>query len=36
LTATALASLRGLPADELGRATTTNARNALRLPGGLA
>jgi TatD DNase family protein len=34
LTAAALASLRGLPADELGRATTTNARNALRLPGG--
>ena len=34
LTAAALASLRGLPADELGRATTANARAALRLPGG--
>jgi TatD DNase family protein len=36
LTAAALASLHGLRVDELGRATTTNARKALRLPGGLA
>jgi TatD DNase family protein len=34
LTAEALAGLRGMPADELARATTRNARNALRLPGG--
>jgi TatD DNase family protein len=34
LTAAALAGLRGLPADELARATTANARNCLRLPGG--
>ncbi|MGZ4348328.1 MAG: TatD family hydrolase [Gaiellaceae bacterium] len=33
-TAAALAGLRGLRADELGRATTENARKALRLPGG--
>ncbi|HXL40348.1 MAG TPA: TatD family hydrolase, partial [Myxococcales bacterium] len=32
LTAQALAALRGLPADELARATTENARRALRLP----
>jgi TatD DNase family protein len=32
-TAAALATLRGLPADELARATTENARTALRLPG---
>src|SRR2546426_400246 len=29
-----LARLRGLPADELAKATTENARRALRLPGG--
>src|SRR3954469_1202132 len=34
LTAAAFAALRGLTADELGRATTTNARRALRLPAG--
>jgi TatD DNase family protein len=34
LTAQALAGLRGMPADELARATTANARRALRLPGG--
>jgi TatD DNase family protein len=33
LTAQALASLRGLQADELARATTENARKILRLPG---
>ena len=32
LTAQALASLRGIPADELARATTDNACKALRLP----
>jgi TatD DNase family protein len=34
LTAAALAGLRGLRADELGHATTSNARAALRLPVG--
>ena len=34
LTAQALAGMRGLPADEIARATTQNARRALRLPGG--
>jgi len=33
-TAQALAQVRGMPADELARATTENARRALRLPGG--
>jgi TatD DNase family protein len=33
LTAAELARLRGLPADELAKATTENARRALRLPG---
>jgi TatD DNase family protein len=33
-TAQALASLRGMPADELGRVTTENARSCLRLPVG--
>src|SRR5581483_2509332 len=32
-TAAALATLRGLPPDDLARATTANARAALRLPG---
>src|SRR5439155_12036208 len=32
LTAAELARLRGLPADELARATTENARRSLRLP----
>jgi TatD DNase family protein len=34
LTAQALAGMRGLTADEIARATTQNARRALRLPGG--
>jgi TatD DNase family protein len=34
LTAAELARLRGVPADELARVTTSNARRALRLPGG--
>ena len=34
LTASALAGLRGVRVDELARATTTNARAVLRLPGG--
>jgi TatD DNase family protein len=34
LTAAALASLRGVPPGELARATTENARRALRLPAG--
>jgi TatD DNase family protein len=34
LTAAALASLRGVPAADLARATTANARRALRLPAG--
>jgi TatD DNase family protein len=34
LTAAELARLRGVPADELARVTSSNARRALRLPGG--